>query len=400
MNSLRLTLASFLAYFALSGTLAPIGILAAPAALALNVSVAEMVRTLGLFSTGTLIGSVTALFLLGRVPLRRLVLGIYGIASACLSALLVFAVDLWLIGSASIVLGVCLGVGLAQAALVISRLYLEGRRASMLVATDASFSLAGFSLASLSVALLAREFSWTLSYVAVLFAVLTVMAIALVSDYPEEPENFNDEDVGRYSSAKIVGFWRTCPKAVWLLTAALFFYTLGQTSMLIWLPGFAQESLGLSSPSAGQLVGNYWFGMFIGQLLTVGIVLRVGVSKVVVAGALGCLLGALLLTWVDVPGISLLQIAIFWGVLNFGLLKCVISLASELFDVVPAILVSSMLLSASFGTALSPWLSSWFVEAGGKALGLGFGQLGLGCVLLLVCFAIFTKSRSIEETHG
>ena len=52
MNRVTLTLASFLAYFALSGMLAPIGILASPSAAALGVAVSEMVRTLGFFSSG------------------------------------------------------------------------------------------------------------------------------------------------------------------------------------------------------------------------------------------------------------------------------------------------------------------------------------------------------------
>ena len=56
LNRAALTLASFLAYFALSGMLAPIGILAQPSAAALGVSAGEMVRTLGFFSTGTLEG--------------------------------------------------------------------------------------------------------------------------------------------------------------------------------------------------------------------------------------------------------------------------------------------------------------------------------------------------------
>ena len=60
MNRVTLTLASFLAYFALSGMLAPIGILVQPSAAALGVSAGEMVRTLGFFSTGTLAGSLAA----------------------------------------------------------------------------------------------------------------------------------------------------------------------------------------------------------------------------------------------------------------------------------------------------------------------------------------------------
>ena len=123
MNRIKLTLACFLAYFALSGTLAPIGILAKPAAQMLQVSVADMVRSLGMFSSGTLMGSIAALFILGRVPLKQLTLCLYGLSACCVVALLTLADNLKMLSGSLMVLGLCLGVGLAQAALIISRLY-------------------------------------------------------------------------------------------------------------------------------------------------------------------------------------------------------------------------------------------------------------------------------------
>ena len=132
MNRVALTLASFLAYFALSGMLAPIGILVQPSAAALGVSAGEMVRTLGFFSTGTLAGSLAAVVLLPSVKLRTLTLSVYGVACCVLLCLLLMPTDLRAIAAMLCVLGACLGIGLAQAALVISRIYSETYRPSML----------------------------------------------------------------------------------------------------------------------------------------------------------------------------------------------------------------------------------------------------------------------------
>ena len=85
MNRVALTLASFLAYFALSGMLAPIGILVQPSAAALGVSAGEMVRTLGFFSTGTLAGSLAAVVLLPSVKLRTLTLSVLRRGLLCLA---------------------------------------------------------------------------------------------------------------------------------------------------------------------------------------------------------------------------------------------------------------------------------------------------------------------------
>ncbi|MGB2396711.1 MAG: MFS transporter, partial [Pseudomonadales bacterium] len=167
MNRARLTLSCFLAYFALSGTLAPIGILAEPAAHVLGATLAEVVRALGYFSIGTLTGAAAALWVLPRFRLRRLMISTYVLATGCLFALGALASHLAVISGLLLVVGICLGIGLAQGALMISRLFDDDQRASMLVATDASFSLAGFLMASLSVYLLASNADWYSVYLVI-----------------------------------------------------------------------------------------------------------------------------------------------------------------------------------------------------------------------------------------
>ena len=253
MNRVALTLTSFLAYFALSGMLAPIGILVEPGAVALGVSVGEMVRTLGLFSSGTLAGSMAAVFLLPNVRLKILTLSVYAGAFVALVVLLFMPANLWLIGSCLALLGVCLGIGLAQAALVISRIYSETYRPSMLVATDGSFSLAGFVTASATVFLLNQGAPWASIYGLILAVVLVIFVTAFWLEFPENVRSEDSEDAGLSVRA-----W---PRTIWFLAAALFCYTFGQSSFLIWLPSFAQTSIGLSAAerraSGGSVLVGY-----------------------------------------------------------------------------------------------------------------------------------------------
>ena len=134
--------------------------------------------------------------------------------------------------------------------------------------------------------------------------------------------------------------------------------------------------------------------MFIGQLLTVGIVLRLGVSRMVVVGALGCFSLSLALIYLPSEMIQKQFLALLWGIANFGLLKCIISKASESFRLVPATLVSMMLLAASVGTALSPVLSSRIVESGGLGLGIEFAQFSLGLVAVFVLASVLVRTRN------
>lgn len=380
MNRVALTLASFLAYFALSGMLAPIGILVQPSAAALGVSAGEMVRTLGFFSTGTLAGSLAAVVLLPSVKLRTLTLSVYGVACCVLLCLLLMPTDLRAIAAMLCVLGACLGIGLAQAALVISRIYSETYRPSMLVATDGSFSLAGFVTASATVFLFTQGAPWASIYGLILAVVLVIFVTAFWLEFPENVRSEDSEDAGLSVRA-----W---PRTIWFLAAALFCYTFGQSSFLIWLPSFAQTSIGLSAAEGGHLVGQYWLGMFIGQILTVVIVVRLGAVKMSFIGALGCFMAAALLFTYPLSLVSPSMLALIWGVCNFGLLKCLISQATLAFNETPAGLIPSLLLAASLGTACSPLVSSWMVEALGVAAGMMTGLVSLAAVLLLVVAAI------------
>jgi predicted MFS family arabinose efflux permease len=380
MNRVALTLASFLAYFALSGMLAPIGILVQPSAAALGVSAGEMVRTLGFFSTGTLAGSLAAVVLLPSVKLRTLTLSVYGVACCVLLCLLLMPTDLRAIAAMLCVLGACLGIGLAQAALVISRIYSETYRPSMLVATDGSFSLAGFVTASATVFLLNQGAPWASIYGLILAVVLVIFVTAFWLEFPENVRSEDSEDAGLSVRA-----W---PRTIWFLAAALFCYTFGQSSFLIWLPSFAQTSIGLSAAEGGHLVGQYWLGMFIGQILTVVIVVRLGAVKMSFIGALGCFMAAALLFTYPLSLVSPSMLALIWGVCNFGLLKCLISQATLAFNETPAGLIPSLLLAASLGTACSPLASSWMVEALGVAAGMMTGLVSLAAVLLMVVAAI------------
>jgi TsgA-like MFS transporter len=389
MNRVALTLASFLAYFALSGMLAPIGILVQPSAAALGVSAGEMVRTLGFFSTGTLAGSLAAVVLLPSVKLRTLTLSVYGVACCVLLCLLLMPTDLRAIAAMLCVLGACLGIGLAQAALVISRIYSETYRPSMLVATDGSFSLAGFVTASATVFLFTQGAPWASIYGLILAVVLVIFVAAFWLEFPENVRSEDPEDAGLSVRA-----WS---RTIWFLAAALFCYTFGQSSFLIWLPSFAQTSIGLSAAEGGHLVGQYWLGMFIGQILTVVIVVRLGAVKMSFIGALGCFMAAALLFTYPVSLVSPSMLALIWGVCNFGLLKCLISQATLAFNETPAGLIPSLLLAASLGTACSPLASSWMVEALGVAAGMMTGLVSLAAVLLLVVAAIaWRRDRNLS----
>lgn len=372
----RLLLATIglLSYFALSGVLAPMGLLIDPISAQLDLSHVEAARLLSGFSSGNLVGAVLALFILSWFSYKRIVMTIYTSAVGILLALGIVNEPtlIWFLLAG---LGLTLGIGLAVAAQLIAVIYKADHRAALLVATDSSFSLAGTVMAGLTIVLLATPIlgiqTWAGAYLPILIVVLLILGIASFTRYPAS-------EVANRSWRWL----RLLPWTVWSVGAALFAYTLGQTTVLLWLPS-ALVSEAPSLSLGGEAVGRYWMGMFIGQLTAVALVIWIGRRRVLWLGAFGAAAGACaLLMTLDDQG-ALPWVSLLWGILNFGALKMLIALATDAVKRLPDAMIPGLLLLATAGTAISPLLSSWVVEIAGSRVAMGVGVASLVVMALL-----------------
>ena len=139
-NKNRITLISFLGYFVMSGMLAPIGIISAPMSEYFGQPITELIAHFSWLTFGILAGAVIALLVFDLIRLKRLMVILYCLIIACLVSFALHDNLDWIWPALGLV-GVCCGVGLAGAALIISRTYDADRRASMLVITDGSLAL-------------------------------------------------------------------------------------------------------------------------------------------------------------------------------------------------------------------------------------------------------------------
>jgi len=371
-NKNRITLISFLGYFVMSGMLAPIGIISAPMSEYFGQPITELIAHFSWLTFGILAGAVIALLVFDLIRLKRLMVILYCLIIACLVSFALHDNLDWIWPALGLV-GVCCGVGLAGAALIISRTYDADRRASMLVITDGSFSVAGIICSWVAVILVAREFHWSGAYQ---FVALFAVAIVLLSLFSRFPDTRSD--------VKYVEAREPWPVSVWLCIFALFLYTLGQYSMLWWLPNYAETQLGVPREQAGQLVSQFWTGMFVAQIFVAWWVLKVGVRRLVLIAGLGSSLCSIpLWTYGDIDG--LIVLATVWGFANMGLLKIVLSFATQMIRVPTARLISSLLLGASMGTAVSPWVTSRIVAATDNHFVL---QFSTACYVVLTALLV------------
>jgi fucose permease len=382
-NKIRLTLASFLAYFVMSGMLAPLGIISGAMAEYFGQPVTEITARFSWLTIGILLGAIAALFVFDWIKLRKVMMLVYALLAACLVSLL-FLDNLFLIGVLLGLVGICCGIGLAAAALVISRSYETDQRASMLVITDGSFSVAGILCSWIAVYLIAQEFHWSGVYQFVALVALGIILLAATASFPDTDEKAQD--------ASVAEPW---PAAAWLCIGGLFLYTFGQWAVLLWLPTYAETELGSSREQAGQLVSQFWTGMFAAQVFVAWWVLKVGVRRLMlIAGVLTSLFSIPLWLVGDID--TLLVLTTLWGFANLGLLKVVLSFTTQMLRQPTARLVSSLLLGATLGTGVSPWLTSKIVTLTNTHFIL---QVGTGCYVALTIL-LLTASRMQPSTEA
>ncbi|MEM6710107.1 MAG: MFS transporter [Pseudomonadota bacterium] len=359
-----LSLAAFLAYFIMSGLLAPIGLLVPALAERFALSPVAVAASFSWLTGGVLIGSLIALPLYRRIALRPVLAAVY-VAMALTLLLASRAAGLEALALTLGLAGTLSGMGLAGAALLISALYRGDVRTSMLVVTDACFSIAGYVVAPLTGWLITRELGGQQVYL-VLAVVSFFLCLLLVAPLPTITDTAEPAgDPSRPAPAT--------PFAFWLLAVSLCGYTFGQQTLLIWWPGEVLADSGASSATVGTLIGRYWLGMFIAQLAVAIALLRIATRWMLLAAAWGTSLGASLVLYAsELPASVRLLV---WGIANLALLKVVLGFASAYLGGTHERTIPRLLFAATLGTALAPAGSAWFAQVTGSALPMGFAAL-------------------------
>lgn len=380
-NTIRLTGAGFLAYFVMSAVLVIIGIVSEPLASNYGLSIEQATETFSALTFGILAGAIAAIAMPRQTDLRRLLLSLYALMCAAL-LVLATAPSLTVLAVALAVIGIGCGIGLAAAATTITRVHTGNRRASMLVATDACFSIAGIVMPWLAgFALISGAWHWLYAVIAMFAAGVAILAAT--SRFPDATDNTEDP-------TSKSGVW---PLAAWLGIASLTLYTLGQNAVLFWLPTHLSQSAGIDIANGGALVGRYWSGMFIAQLVVTVVVLRVGSRVLLLLAAVGTALGSVPL-WMTTQMTALHWLALLWGIANIGLLKLVLSFVADQLPNPSPRLISCVLLGATAGTAISPWLTSRIVSHTNTLTSLQFGTACHTLMAALLFIAVWVGRRT------
>lgn len=393
-NKMGLTAIAFLSYMVMSGLLTQAGVILNTLAQQLALPASEAVTVFSWLTGGALIGTFISMYLYTKFAVRPLLLVAYSILLVVLAVLQVApSSEYWIIATAFLILGICCGCGLSGGAVIISRLYHAQRRASAFIATDCTFSAAGYIFPSLAGWLLAQHVDWRLSYLAVGGLALIILLLAAFTKAPnhEKPPATSTKPI----SSPLSEFKSIATPRVLCFALGVCLYLVAQTTFLTWAPNYLMAQFNSTQEVASQIVGNYWGFSIFGLLLSVVLVNVIPTRLMLLTVAAIAVTFSFVFLLVS-SEVVFLSCGLAFGLTTTSIYKVAISVGSHQVPNSPPMLVTLMLFSGSIGSTLAPTVSGYVV---GLTSEKGALQFSLASFLLMFCLfsiALYLEQRELK----
>ena len=397
-NKVALTLVAFVTYMIMSGLLTQIGVIISPLSEYLGISITAAASMFSLLTGGTFAGTFISMLIYNRFPIQQVLKYNYAIFIVLLVLLVTLDIRIqWIVSGYLFCLGIGCGIGLAGGAVLISKLYNEQKRASAFLATDCSFSLAGYIFPSLAVILLAANQLWTVSYATVgilaLLIIIACFSLTFPKHTPDNEQTPQDNDNSTQAHLKI---WT--PRVL-IMAFGLCCYLMTQTTFLTWAPNYLQQTFDVDQSVAGKAVGNYWGPSIFGLLAVTFLVTKVPTRPLLLVVTISAVVIAVMLQNTQDPD-WFLTVTLALGFLTSCTFKLAISIGSQQIDNAPPILVTFLLCSATVGSTVAPALSAFVVSLFGVGSAMLMTVIGYVVVALLFATCLLLENRAQRSTNN
>jgi len=371
MNRVKTIFICLIASFVMSGFLNPIGLISEPVSQSLGIPITEAVARFGYFTVGVFFGYLVSFFVFDFIRLRLVVFFGYGLLMLAVGGLFLFENDAAM-KFFLFVIGMLASVQVCGASTLVSSLWRDKPRQTMLIGQDAAFNGGGILFTSLTTWFIASGFHWGATYTLVAIITLIIALVASVTDFKSKSSVYND----------LTGRTEWNPRIL-AVGGSVMLFMLSKISIFIWAPLYVEQAFDAGIVQAGRILTNIFIGAFFGSLLGTYIVSRIRIEYflitmlIVGATSLGSMLSSpdlqLVLTLGYFLGASIG--ATFNGYTSFGLSFVVNPTHKN---------VAYLLIAGGIGSALAPWFSSEIVKYGGEI------KYVLGVCLLIQCLVLLS----------
>ena len=384
MNRVKTIFICLIASFVMSGFLNPIGLISEPVSQSLGIPITEAVARFGYFTVGVFFGYLVSFFVFDFIRLRLVVIFGYGLLMLAVGGLFLFENDAAM-KFFLFVIGMLASVQVCGASTLVSSLWRDKPRQTMLIGQDAAFNGGGILFTSLTTWFIASGFHWGATYTLVAIITLIIALVASVTDFKSKSSVYND----------LTGRTEWNPRIL-AVGGSVMLFMLSKISIFIWAPLYVEQAFDAGIVQAGHILTNIFIGAFFGSLLGTYIVSRIRIEYflitmlIVGATSLGSMLSSpdlqLVLTLGYFLGASIG--ATFNGYTSFGLSFVVNPTHKN---------VAYLLIAGGIGSALAPWFSSEIVKYGGEIKYVLGVCLLIQCLVLLSVICLILNSWYLEK---
>jgi len=384
MNRVKIVLICIFASFVISGFLNPIGLISGAVADAYGMTVTDAVARFGYFTIGVFVGYILSFYVFDYLKLKSIVVVGYLLIAAAVVALYTLTTGISLVLFLFLI-GVLASIQVCGASTLVSRIWTEKPRQTVLMAQDAMFNGGGIIFTAMTTWFLASNYHWATTYAVVAVIVLLIAAIAATT-------NIGESESGRDDTPAVTR-WNM---GIFAVGGSVLLFMTAKISIFIWAPQYAAQAFGAGIEQSGRLLTNVFTGAFFGSLAGTYIVSRIRIEFFLILmlsiGATGLWLMlsasdlATVLTTGYIVGASVG--ATFNGYMAFGLSFVKTPTHKN---------VAYILLAGGIGSAVAPWFSSQVVEMTGAVRDALLACLAIQIVVLtsVLLLTFFGRHRKI-----
>ena len=255
----------------LSGLVTPIGLLTESAAELYQVNITDIASQFSWLIAGFSIGYLMSFFIFDYFSTKRIIVGGYVIAIACV-LLIHFAPVYALLSVLFLLVGTCSGVMVCAAGTMIAQTW-EGRgRQSALVAQDAVFNGGGAVFAWLVPLLLAQHFAWSSTWMVICGFYILVIFLVVTTNIESEQSGTEVDNEDVQGTEWNAGFL--------MIGVSLFLFLFAKIALFVWAPQFVEQTFQVGGAESGKFMSNIFTAAMLGSIAGVYVVSRINVQYV------------------------------------------------------------------------------------------------------------------------
>jgi fucose permease len=383
-------------YFFAGATVILPGVLMPLAAQTMGVLEATVGSAYSAAGFGMLLSIMSSGFLVQRFDLKTiLMVNILGLIVAIsglhlYESLAYFAVAVMLVG-------LCGGMFIAIANILLVRLFHSTQRSAKLIRLDFLFSFGALVYPMLVSALLKRGYSWHTIYDTVLVIAAVVGVMALVLRFPDFAPQATSQDKATKAPEVLSGLKKF---NIALAFLGCFFYISSEGSFSFWIVSYLKDVVNMPMSTATLSLTVFWVAIAVGRFLSSIAVQHVSFKSYVLGSIVLAMAAFAALLKAQQPEMIFTCI----GLMGLGyacLYPSIISHGTLLVKDASPKLVSFFLTGGTLGFMISASLVSSQVQSHYGALAalyLGFAFMGLVLLIMLVSFRLKALSHRVEPT--